>query len=266
MDSAQCRELLARRCRPEPLGRWDVRSRLAHFALINYALPKERLAPHIPEDRFEIAEFKIGGRRLAMMSAVPFLDLDFHFPRIASFPKFRFAQTNYRVYVNDRRIGEPCVWFFGTTLGSFTVGIPRLLWALPWHYARYRLDCVHNKSASRYESFRISARSQWAPAEIELEDTGAPVSGCDGFSSPEEVTLVLTHPVDGSFRRRDGTLGHYAVWHERMRLTTAHARRLRFGLFERLNLLSAREMNQPHSVFLCPEVEFLIHLPPRRLV
>lgn len=265
MTAHESRELLARRCRPEPVGRWDVRSRLAHFALVNYALPKERLAPHIPEDRFEIAEFDIGGRRLAMMSAVPFLDLDFHFPRLAPFAKFRFAQTNYRVYVNDRRTGEPCVWFFGTTLGSRTVCIPRWLWRLPWHFARYQLDCAHNAAAGRYDSFRITADSQWAPAEIELEDTGTPIAGCEGLRSPEEVALVLTHPVDGYFRRQDGQLGHYSVWHEQISFTSARPRRLRFGLFERLNLLSRDEMNQPHSVFLCPEVEFLIRLPPRIL-
>lgn len=263
MDANQCRELLARRCQPEPVGRWDVRSRLAHFALVNYALPMERLAPHIPEDRFEIAEFDIGGRRLAMMSAVPFLDLDFHFPRLAPFAKFRFAQTNYRVYVNDRRTGEPCVWFFGTTLGSRTVAIPRALWRLPWHFARYRVDCKHNAAVGRYDSFRISANSAWAPAEIELEDTGVAVAGSAGFSSPEEVALVLTHPVAGYFRRTDGQLGHYSIWHERMQLTVAHPLKLWFGLFERLKLLSREEMSRPHSVLLCPEVEFLIHLPPR---
>lgn len=265
MDAAQCHKLLARRCQPEPVGRWDVRSRLAHFALVNYALPKERLAPHIPEDRFEIAEFDIGGRRRAMMSAVPFLDLDFHFPRLAPLAKFRFAHTNYRVYVNDRRTGEPCVWFFGTTLGSRTVCIPRSLWRLPWHFARYQVSCIHNSAAGRYDSYRISAGSEWAPAEIELEDTGNPVAVCNGFHSVEEVALVLTHPVDGYFRREDGHLGHYSVWHEKMSLTVARPLRLWFGLFEWMNLLSRDEMNQPHSVFLCPEVEFLIHLPPRCL-
>lgn len=265
MNAAQCRELIAHRCRPEPVGPWDVRSRLAHFALVNYALPQERLAPHIPEDRFEIAKFDIGGRRLAMMSAVPFLDLDFRFPRLAPFAKFRFAQTNYRVYVNDRRTGEPCVWFFGTTLGSPTVCIPRWLWRLPWHFARYQVNCERNTPVGRYTTFRIAADSKWAPAEIELEDTGVPVAVCDGFHSSEEAALVLTHPVNGYFRRSDGQLGRYSVWHEQIPFTTAQPRRLWFGLFERLDLLSREEMSQPHSIFLCPEIEFLIRLPPRRL-
>ena len=65
-------------CGRQTDGRWDVVIRLGHFALINYALPRLRLERHIPVDRFEIPEFEMGGQRLAMMSAVPFLDLDFH--------------------------------------------------------------------------------------------------------------------------------------------------------------------------------------------
>ena len=77
-------------------GLIDVRSDLLHFALISYALPAERLRSHIPP-RFDIPTFPIGGQPLALMSAVPFLDDDFHYYRIAPFVKMRFAQTNYRV-------------------------------------------------------------------------------------------------------------------------------------------------------------------------
>lgn len=122
---------------------------------------------------------------------------------------------------------------------------------------------MHRKTAST--SAASGRHFPSVDAEIELEDTGNPVAVCDGFHSVEEVALVLTHPVDGYFRREDGHLGHYSVWHEKMRLTAARPLRLWFGLFERMNLLSRDEMNQPHSVFLCPEVEFLIHLPPRCL-
>src|SRR5687767_5744697 len=138
------REMLDRRLRPLP-DRWlDVRLRLAHFALITYALPRARLARHIPAERFAIPEFVIDGVPCALISAVPFLDVDFHFIR---FPwlKWRFAQTNYRAYVIDRVSGEHAVWFFGTTLGSPLVEIAKLLWKIPWHRARYALDCQHDQ-------------------------------------------------------------------------------------------------------------------------
>lgn len=58
------RTTLERRLAPRRSGLLDIVSTLRHFALITYALPRERLAPHIPDDRFEIATFDIDGRRV----------------------------------------------------------------------------------------------------------------------------------------------------------------------------------------------------------
>ena len=53
------RSLLTRRLARNPARLLDVRSTLKHFALINYALPKERLEKYIPLDHFDIPEFQI---------------------------------------------------------------------------------------------------------------------------------------------------------------------------------------------------------------
>src|SRR5262249_18400900 len=143
---------LLRRLTPPALGWMDIVSELHHFALVNYAVPRERLAPHIPE-RFEIVELPIAGERRALVSVVPFVDVDFRFARLP-WLRFRFAQTNHRVYGRDRRDGEHVVWFFGTTLGSRWVHLSQLLWRIPWHYARYRIDCQYDESARRYQRFR----------------------------------------------------------------------------------------------------------------
>ena len=259
------RVILDRRLAAQRDGLWDVVTRLRHFALVNYALPRDRLAPHIPADRFEIPEFEIGGRRLALMSAVPFLDVDFHFVHFFPFLKFRFGQTNYRVYVIDKRTSEHLVWFFGTTLGSAIVNLPRRLWRIPWHTARYRLDCQYDSAHRRYQRFVYIVNSDWAGAEVDIEDTGLPIEIAEGFSAMDEMKLILTHPVDGAFHRLDGKLGGYSIWHEEMKLTTGRPRHLYFSLYERLELLSKEEMGRPHSIFLCPETEFKVYLPPREL-
>ena len=44
-----------------PDGKLDILSDLEHFALINYTVPKARLEPHIPTDRFLIPEFDVDG-------------------------------------------------------------------------------------------------------------------------------------------------------------------------------------------------------------
>ena len=242
-----------------------MRTTLKHFALINYALPASRLAPHIPTDRFAIAEFDIGGERRAMLSVVPFLDVDFHFARLFPFLKFRFGQTNHRVYVIDKQTGEPGVWFFGTTLGSPVVHIARTLWRIPWHYARYQIDCTYNAASRRYDRFRYTVDSDWCSARVAIEDTGEPITLTEGFATMEEMRLILTHPVDGYFYRTDGKLGTYSVWHDVMHGTTGFATDLHFSLYDRLGILSAEEMQHPHSIFLSPEIAFSILLPPKRL-
>ncbi|HEY1014452.1 MAG TPA: DUF2071 domain-containing protein [Herpetosiphonaceae bacterium] len=244
-------------------GWMDVRTRLLHFALITYALPAERLARHIPADRFEIPTWQIGGRPMALLSAVPFYDADFHFPRIAPWLKFGFGQTNHRAYVIDRRTGEHCVWFFGTTLGSPVVHIARQLWRIPWHPARYELECRYDAAARRYDRYAYRIDSAWGGARIDLADSGAPAGLAEGFASADEMQLVLTHPITGFFHRLDGKLGTYAVWHKELTGTRAEARDLHFSLYERLGLLSAEEMRHPYSAIICPEIEFHVYLPPR---
>lgn len=263
--STDYRAILERRVKARAGGWLDVRSTLRHFALINYALPAERLARHIPTDRFAIPTFNIGGRPLAMLSVVPFWDLDFRFLHIAPFLTFQFGQTNHRVYIIDRQTGEHAVWFFGTTLGSHAVQVPRLLWKLPWHYARYRVDCRYNPARQAYDRFRYRIASDWCGGVADIADTGEPVSLREGFATPDEQQLILTHPVAGYFRRRDGRLGSYSIWHDEIRMTLGTPRRLYFSLYDRLGLLSRAEMMHPHSIFLCPDVAFEIYLPPRPL-
>ncbi len=245
-------------------GLIDIRSDLLHFALITYALPAERLHPHIPA-RFDIPTFSINGQQLALMSAVPFLDADFNFYRLVPFVKLQFAQTNYRVYVVDRETGEHCVWFFGTTLGSWVVQIARTLWRIPWHYARYEMDCRYNAQRHAYDRYHFSKTSDWASAEIELEDTGEPMTLTPGFSTLDEQILILTHPIIGYFYRLDTRPGTYSVWHEEIPLTVGKGKHLYFSLYERLGLLSREEMENPHSVLICPRTTFEVHLPPRAM-
>lgn len=255
--------ILAARLAPRPLGRWDVRSTLRHFALIHHAIPPERLRPHIPADRFDLATIVVDGQERALVGTVPFLDADFRFERVAPWLQLAFAQTNYRAYVIDRATGEHAVWFFGTTLGHPVVQIPRHLWRLPWHQARYEVDCVHD--AGRYARFRYEAASAWAPLTLDLEDTGEPWGLTPGFEDPVAQTLVLTHPVAGFYHRRDGALGGYGVWHPEMRPTVAKPRAVRIGLYERLGLITPEEAMAPHSALIVPEIVFDVALPPRRL-
>lgn len=74
---------------------------------------------------------ELAGERKVLISVVPFVDVDFT-SAVYPFPNFTMGQTNYRIYIVDTLTGERCVWFLGTTLDSWTVLVPRLLWNLPW--------------------------------------------------------------------------------------------------------------------------------------
>lgn len=248
-----------------PLSGLDVHANLAHFALVSYAVPPERVRPHV-DARFELDTFPgSDGTARVWVSLVPFQDQDFAF---AALPwlKFGFGQTNYRTYVIDRQSGQRAVWFFGTTLASWTVMVPRFAWGLPWHSAQTRFEVDYNTIEKRYNRYRLQTESNWGPVELELADSGQPVEALACFDDLETGLVILTHPLVGVFYRQDGSLGTYRVWHERMQCSRGAVLHARIGLFERLGLVPLAEQAHPHSVLIQPQVAFSIYLPPVQYV
>lgn len=247
----------SRLARPQARG-IDVTTTLADFALITWAVEPAALARHLAPGFEPDVRTLDDGRQVALVSAVPFRDLDFRFA-CCPWPRFRMGQTNYRAYVLYR--GQRCVWFFGTSLTRPWVVVPRWWWRLPWHGARMKFDTAW--AGERCTRYALTTRSAWAPAELELEGTDRAMGRLDGFADEEDTAVVLTHPLDGYFRRTDGQVGTYSVWHDRLTLRHARATRASFPLFERLGLITADQ--PPHSVLVQRATEFIIDLPPRPL-
>ena len=196
------------------------------------------------------------------MSVVPFRDVDFHFVGF-HLVHFTFGQTNYRAYVQDLETGELCAWFFGTVLDSPTVTIPRRLWKLPWHRGDIDFNCQWD--GMRYRRYEMQTNSEWAACKLDLEDSGDHVALLDGFPNLETGLVVLTHPMAGFYHRRDGALGSYRIWHDRLSPHAAACRAARFDLLDRLGLVSYAEQQKPHSVLIQRRTEFAIYLPPRKI-
>lgn len=247
-----------------PLTLLSVVATLQHFALISYAVDPARVRPQVDE-RYELDCFvqTAAGPRV-LVSVVPFADQDFRFVRLP-WVKFRFGQTNYRTYVIDRQTGERGVWFFGTSLDSWTVVIPRNVWQLPWHRGRISFDCDYDLAAQRYTRYQMSTKSNWAAVELALHDTGEPCTALAGISDFEAGWVLLTHPLAGFYYRRDGRLGSYRVWHDRLRTTNGKVLQARFGLLDRLGVLPYAEQSNPHSVLIQHQTEFTVYLPPEPL-
>jgi hypothetical protein len=257
------RRLLEERLGKPICGRLQARTTLRHFALVNYLVPREKLEPLIPCDRFEPLQFETSRGAMSFLSVVAFFDEDFHFPKLMPAVKFNFYQTNHRIYVTDKKSGQPAVWFFGTNLGSRLVSLPRMFWKIPWHHSRYEVDCRFNPASGRYEKYSYHFTSSWCSGEVEINDTGEPIGLEPGFDTLDEMKLILTHPIHGYYRRLDGKIGTYEIRHPEMNCTRAVPKKLYFSLYENLGLMSKTEMQQPHSIFLCPEIKFDIQLPPQ---
>lgn len=240
-----------------PVSGLDVVTTLAHFAIITYAVKPETLRPMIP-DRFDLELIETADGPRALLSVVPFEDQDFRFAALP-FVKLHFGQTNYRAYVIDTETGRRAVWFFGTLLDSWTVVVPRNVWRLPWHRGQIRFDV--STEGESYTRYRMDADAEWAAASFEAVTEGGE-SKHAGFPDEETALVVLTHPLVGYYHRRDGTLGSYRVWHERIRALPARCVHARFDLLDRLGLVPQAEQGGPYSVLIQREIEFSIYLPP----
>ena len=228
------------------------------------AVDPAALRPYV-HPRFDLECVRdASGETRALVSVVPFEDQDFAFVRLP-WARWSFGQTNYRAYVIDGETGERAVWFFGTVLDFLGVVIPRYAWRLPWHPARIAFDCSFDADGRRYRRYVMRTTSRWAPADLQLEDTGRAPTALPGFPDLESGLLTLTHPLVGYYYRRDGRLGSYRVSHERIRPTVGRVLEARFPLLERLGLVSPSADMAVHSVLLQHEIGFTIHLPPRRL-
>jgi hypothetical protein len=225
----------------------DVVTALEHFAIITYAVEPESLRRHLMPRFAPVCIRLSDGSIRALVSVVPFHDRDFQAARFPS-PHLSFGQTNYRAYVQDRETGMHSVWFFGTTLDSITVMMPRHLWKLPWHRGAIRFSC--DLDGDIYRRYEMTTKSSWAPVQLALEDAGGLVSQLDGFPDLETAMLVLTYPLTGFYRRRDGMLGSYKVWHDRLSLRAGVCRKARFGLLDRLGLVRFEDQKRPYSVML----------------
>lgn len=245
--------------RPKPKG-IDVLCGLKHFAIITYAVPAIRFEGMFP-DRFKLDSITIDGRELGLISAVPFIDVDFT-SAVYPFPKFTMGQTNYRIYIIDTETGERCVWFLGTTLDSWTIAVPRYVWNLPWHPGKVRFDCELNEHSGLYDKYEMSTDSNWAKATLALEQAEGDTFSFPGFPDTETALIYLTHPLAGFYFRRDGKLGTYRVWHKKLEVKPAQLKFADFRLLSKLGIVKESEQCTPYSVLIEPINEFTIYLPP----
>ena len=234
--------------------------KLQHFAISTDAVDPARFSGLLPS-RFELDTVSIDGDEKALISVVPFIDVDFT-SAVYPFPRFTMGQTNYRIYIIDKQTNERCVWFIGTTLDSWTLLVPRFIWNLPWHPGQVVFNCEFDAAEGVYAKYSMTTKAQWAPAQVELRQRKGAALSLPGFPDNETGLVYLTHPLAGFYHRRDGKLGTYRVWHQQLLVKPAELVFAQFGLLSQMNLVTDAEQQSPHSVLIEPVNEFTIYLPP----
>jgi hypothetical protein len=246
--------------RPRSKLRWlDATTTLQDFALVTFDVDPARLAAALPAGLVPEVRTLDDGRPRGFVSAVSFRDVDFRFA-LAPWIRVSFFQTNYRAYVRGPD-GLAAVYFFGTTLDSPLVGLPRYLWGMPWHPGSTSIEAEWAADGV-CAAYRHRCDGRWGSADVELVGTDEPAGRLNGFVDADDAGHIVTHPLDGWFLRPDGRLGRYAVWHQRLRPSLGIARRAHYDVFENLGLVEAGAA--PHSVLLQRATDFDVLLPPTR--
>lgn len=249
---------------PRPQPRWcHSSSWLDDLAIVSWSLPPGRLAAVLPPGFEPISWPNTSGEARSLISCVAFRDRDFRF-RFWPWTQVRCGQVNYRAYVRYR--GQTGVWFFRTSLDSPLVVVPSRLWRMPWH--RDQVTVSASWQGERLQSYRVTGAGPSGALEVHLTGTGAapgshPIPAL-ALTESADISDLYTDPVRGWFRRTDGGVGAYSVWHQRMRMVPAAVESARCSLFEHLGLIDAGD--GPLDARVIRAVRFEVHTPPRRVV
>lgn len=228
---------------------------LRDFAIVTWDVEPLRLASLLPAG---FGPDVRNGR--ALVSMVGFRDHGFHF-RAAPFARLSCGQVNYRAYV--RRGNGTGVWFFGFSLASRLVTIPRLLWKMPWHRTAIDIESASSSSAGSTQ-WKLNATGAWGTADVSLVGTGRGLEPPPGFTDASDASRVLFDPLVGWYARHDGSgIGHYRVWHEPLELERADVEAADCSVFTDLGLIAHRQL--PCSAGVQSSVHFDIYTPPHRL-
>lgn len=177
--------------------RWlDASTILEQFALVTFDVDPVLLAEALPHGLEPEVRTLDDGRRRGFVSAVSFRDVDFRFTA-APWLRVSFFQTDYRACVRGPD-GRQAVHFFGTTLDSPLVAMPRHLWGMPWHPGRSSIESSWSDTGV-CDAYRHTCTARWGAADVELAGSAEPLGRLDGFADTEtRPTSSRTRSMAGS--------------------------------------------------------------------
>lgn len=223
-----------------------VRINLHNVIYISYLVPADRIRSCVPpvlklaadENNNVYVSFVAMECRQARLSAFPFV-------------KFSYYQLNLRTYVSDPKTGKNSVYFFksGVSLGLIPV-LTRLM-GIPWEKISFSL--------SKGYDGKYYATGYWV-GDFSFEI---------GTTIPKNLnhTTVshITNPMTG-FIGSEGKTKCFRIYHKSLKVQPAVLNDIKFSLPEDKGFITNKELHNPDSVLIVPEAEFIIFLPPSKVI
>lgn len=229
--------------------------RVRNFAIVTYAVPVERVRPHVPA-RFRLQTFERDREQFCFVSATAFCNEDFRYSALP-YPRLTFNESTYRTYVDyDGRQG---IYFVGRYLGHpLALAAQRALNRDVW-LGDFEIET--DLASAGYNSYTCQVRSEQGDTTFALEALRRPEAK-PPFDTTEKYVFFITHRLHGLFASSAGFPGYMPVAHVRMQPYEGELRSARFDLWERLGIVEPDEVAQPYSVLVQPAVDFTL-FPPR---
>ena len=141
--------------RPLPPGRWAVTQRWNDLLFAHWPLPASAIAPLLPE-WMEVDTFQ----DTAWLGAVPFWLDRIKIRGVPPVPGVRgFPDLNLRTYVRDQFTRTPGIYCFSIDASNLlAVGVARMVYHLPYHWAEMRLEQRSNREFEFFSRRRFSGR------------------------------------------------------------------------------------------------------------
>jgi hypothetical protein len=254
---------------------------LRHMLLVSHAVPVARVRPLVPST-LELDTLKINGETCAILQATCFFNDDFHYSPLPK-PSLDFWQMNYRVLTHQRYVenpaaattappaarGEQGMYVFTSYLGTRASWVVQRAVASGAEYADFNVITRGQTDQGHYSNYLIDVnpattrrhadrgahqrRSHAAGALCQMgQDDAFPDAPLQAYAQLSVGENLILLPAE-----------HAAMSPSPAELIPVgnEVKEARFGVWEKLNLLSPIEMRRPFSVLIQPQIVFTVMAP-----
>lgn len=223
-------------------------ARLRNLVALAYLVPPERVRGLVPL-RYQLEP--AGEQRRQALIATLWFENDPLRPSLLPFPRLRYHQVNFRIYILHR--GLRGVYFVRSYLSNWQAW-PLVAASPKASFARFQ---------SRITESRVYLRAEagGAVSEIEARPSAQRALRFPGLGDRAQAVVTVTHVLSGFLRARLGVELELPVSHRLMDPTDLDVARVRLDDWTSRDVLRPRELGAPAAAFFQPEIDFHFAAP-----